>query len=92
MRTTTPAGDQALILSAQATPSGNSRRSRLRRGMPRSTAWTQPNARAPPRRLDELRAKFPGVDAFLMHVLIAEVRRLSAQLSEALYLPTESRV
>jgi CRP/FNR family transcriptional regulator, cyclic AMP receptor protein len=41
---------------------------------------------------DELRAKNPGVNAVLMQALIAEVRRLSAQLSEALYLPAESRV
>ena len=40
----------------------------------------------------ELRAKDPGVDAVLMHALIAEVRRLSAHLSQALYLPAESRV
>jgi CRP-like cAMP-binding protein len=40
----------------------------------------------------ELRAKDPGVDAVLMQALIAEVRRLSAQLSQALYLPAESRV
>ena len=41
---------------------------------------------------DELRGKHPGVDAVLMHALIAEVRRLSVQLSQALYLPAESRV
>ena len=40
----------------------------------------------------ELRANHPGVDAVLMHALIAEVRRLSAHLSQALYLPAESRV
>jgi hypothetical protein len=33
---------------------------------------------------DELGGKHPGVDAVLMHALIAEVRRLSAQLSQAL--------
>ena len=41
---------------------------------------------------EELRAKDPGVDAVLMQALIAEVRRLSAHLSQALYLPAESRV
>ena len=41
---------------------------------------------------DELRAKNRGMDAVLMQALIAEVRRLSAQLAEALYLPAESRV
>jgi CRP-like cAMP-binding protein len=41
---------------------------------------------------DELRGKHPGVDAVLMHALIAEVRRLSVQLSQALYLPAEARV
>ena len=41
---------------------------------------------------DEIRGKHPGVDAVVMQALIAEVRRLSVQLSEALYLPAESRV
>ncbi len=41
---------------------------------------------------DELRAKNPGMDAVLMQALIAEVRRLCAQLAQALYLPAESRV
>ena len=40
----------------------------------------------------ELRAKDPSVDAVLIQALIAEVRRLSAHLSQALYLPAESRV
>jgi len=41
---------------------------------------------------DDLRGKHPGVDAVVMQALIAEVRRLSVQLSQALYLPAESRV
>ena len=41
---------------------------------------------------EELRATQPGVDAVLIQALIAEVRRLSVQLSQALYLPVESRL
>jgi CRP-like cAMP-binding protein len=41
--------------------------------------------------LDELRARHPGVDRVLIDVLVAEVRRLSAVLLEALYVPVEKR-
>jgi CRP-like cAMP-binding protein len=42
--------------------------------------------------LEELRRTHPGVDRFLMEGLIAEVRRLSHALLEALYVPVEKRV
>lgn len=41
---------------------------------------------------DELRRQHPGVDRVLIDALIAEVRRLSAQLLEALYVPVPRRV
>jgi CRP/FNR family transcriptional regulator, cyclic AMP receptor protein len=40
----------------------------------------------------ELRKQRPSVDDFLLDASIAEVRRLSAALLEALYLPVEQRV
>jgi CRP-like cAMP-binding protein len=42
--------------------------------------------------LEELRREHPGVDRLLMEGLIAEVRRLSHALLEALYVPVEKRV
>ena len=41
---------------------------------------------------DELRAGKPGIDKFLLQAAIAEVRRLSHQLVEALYVPVDKRV
>lgn len=41
--------------------------------------------------LDELRAEHREVDTVLFDALIAEVRRLSALLAEAMYLPVEKR-
>jgi CRP-like cAMP-binding protein len=41
---------------------------------------------------DELRRQHPGVDRVLIDALIAEVRRLSAQLLEALYVSVPRRV
>jgi CRP/FNR family transcriptional regulator, cyclic AMP receptor protein len=41
---------------------------------------------------DELRAAYPQVQAFLVEVLGAQVRRLSAQVMEALYVPADRRV
>jgi CRP-like cAMP-binding protein len=43
-------------------------------------------------RLDELRARRPAVDNVIMHALAAEVRRLAAALTEALYVPADKRV
>jgi CRP-like cAMP-binding protein len=40
---------------------------------------------------DELRAAHPSVERFLVDVLAAQVRRLSAHLLEALFLPAEKR-
>ena len=40
----------------------------------------------------ELRREQPSVERFLVEVLAAQVRRLSDQLMEALYLPVEARV
>jgi len=40
----------------------------------------------------QLRSQHPSVDDFIMSASIAEVRRLSAALLEALYLPVEQRV
>ena len=42
--------------------------------------------------VDQLRAKYPQIDRVLLEAAIAEVRRLSAQLLEALYLPVPKRV
>jgi CRP/FNR family transcriptional regulator, cyclic AMP receptor protein len=41
---------------------------------------------------DGVRASHPGVDRLLVEVLAAQVRRLSTQVVEALYVPAESRV
>lgn len=41
---------------------------------------------------EELRRAHPSVERFLVEVLAAQVRRLSAHLLEALYLPAEKRV
>ncbi len=41
---------------------------------------------------DTLRAEHPGVERALIDGLVAEVRRLSAALVEALYLPVEKRL
>jgi CRP/FNR family cyclic AMP-dependent transcriptional regulator len=41
---------------------------------------------------EELRAAHPSVERFLVDVLAAQVRRLSAHLLEALFLPAEKRV
>lgn len=41
---------------------------------------------------DELRREQPSVERFLVDLLAEQVRRLSAQLVEALYLPVETRV
>jgi CRP-like cAMP-binding protein len=41
---------------------------------------------------DELRRRHPGVDRLLVDVLAAQVRRLSAGLLDALYLPVDKRV
>ena len=42
--------------------------------------------------LDRLRREHPAVDRVLLHAAVAEVRRLSLQLSEALYVPVPTRV
>ncbi len=41
---------------------------------------------------DELRQRHPGIDRILLEASIAEVRRLSHQLLEALYVPVDKRV
>jgi len=41
---------------------------------------------------ERLRATTPAVERFLVQVLAADVRRLSAQLLEALYVPADKRV
>lgn len=41
---------------------------------------------------ERLRAEHPGVDRLLVEVLAAQVRRLSAQVMEALFVPAETRV
>jgi CRP-like cAMP-binding protein len=41
---------------------------------------------------DDLRSRHPQVESFLVQVLAAQVRRLSAQLLEALYVPADRRV
>jgi len=43
-------------------------------------------------RFEELRRRHPAVDRLLVDVLAAQVRRLSASLLEALYLPVDRRV
>lgn len=42
--------------------------------------------------LDDLRAKHPSIDRFLLDAAVSEVRRLSAQLLDALYVPVPKRV
>jgi CRP/FNR family transcriptional regulator, cyclic AMP receptor protein len=44
------------------------------------------------RDFDELRARDPAVDRLLVDVLAAQVRRLSGQLQDALFLPADRRV
>jgi CRP-like cAMP-binding protein len=41
---------------------------------------------------DDLRHRHPAVDAMAMEGLVAEVRRLAAQLQEAMYVPASDRV
>ncbi|MFY9586921.1 MAG: Crp/Fnr family transcriptional regulator [Actinomycetota bacterium] len=41
---------------------------------------------------DEMANEFPSVHAFLVHVLGAQVRRLTGQVMDALYVPAEKRV
>ena len=41
---------------------------------------------------DELRETHPAVDRVLVHALVREVRRLSAMLVEALYVPADKRI
>ena len=41
---------------------------------------------------EELRVKHPAVEGVLTHALVAEVRRVSSLLIEALYLPVDCRV
>jgi CRP/FNR family transcriptional regulator, cyclic AMP receptor protein len=41
---------------------------------------------------DEIARDFPSVHAFLAHVLGAQVRRLTGQVMDALYVPAEKRV
>jgi len=43
-------------------------------------------------RFEELRVKHPAVEEIVTHALVAEVRRLSSRLIEALYLPVDCRV
>jgi CRP-like cAMP-binding protein len=42
--------------------------------------------------IDELRQQHPSVDRFLLGVAVAEVRRLSTQLLDALYVPVAKRI
>jgi CRP-like cAMP-binding protein len=41
---------------------------------------------------DDLRQSHPAVDRVLIHALVGEVRRLSAMLVEALYVPADKRI
>lgn len=41
---------------------------------------------------DELRQTHPGIDRVLIHALVEEVRRLSAMLVEALFVPADKRI
>lgn len=41
---------------------------------------------------DDLRVTHPAVDRVLIHALVQEVRRLSAMLVEALYVPADKRI
>jgi CRP-like cAMP-binding protein len=43
-------------------------------------------------RFEDVRRRYPSVDRMLVEVLAAQVRRLSASLVEALYLPVDRRV
>ena len=94
VRTTTPAGDQALIrvlgagdfFGELAVIAPAPRNATIDCLDSTETLGLHRDA------FDELRAKYPGVDAVLLQALIAEVRRLSVQLAQALYLPAESRV
>ncbi len=42
--------------------------------------------------IDDLRARQPSIDRFLIEALASEVRRVTHQLLEALYVPVEKRV
>ena len=42
--------------------------------------------------LDDVRSRIPAIDAVVTHALVNEVRRLAAALTEALYLPSETRL
>ena len=41
---------------------------------------------------DDLRQTHPGIDRVLIHALVEEVRRLSAMLVEALFVPADKRI
>jgi CRP-like cAMP-binding protein len=94
VRTTTPAGDQALLRVLGA-PDFFGELAVIAPGPRSATIDCLDSTETLELRSDafhELRAKHPGVDAVLMRALVIEVRRVSTELSQALYLPAEARV
>ena len=73
-------GEQALV-APDSDAHGERRRARGRRG-----------AHVAPARLRGPRRSEPTIDAMLVDVLAAQVRRLSSRLQEALFLPADRRV
>jgi CRP/FNR family transcriptional regulator, cyclic AMP receptor protein len=94
VRTSTPRGDQAIlrVLGADdvfgefALISPGPRAATVTALEPTETMMLDRESFA------ELRKQRPSVDDFLLTASVAEVRRLSAALLEALYLPVEQRV
>jgi CRP-like cAMP-binding protein len=94
VRVSTPRGDQAIlrvlgpddVIGEMALVSPGPRAATVTALEPTETMMLDRESFA------ELRKQRPSVDDFLLDASIAEVRRLSAALLEALYLPVEQRV
>ncbi|HZI44401.1 MAG TPA: Crp/Fnr family transcriptional regulator [Ilumatobacter sp.] len=94
VRTSTPRGDQAIlrvlgpddVVGEFALISPGPRAATVTALEPTETMMLDRESFA------ELRTQRPSVDEFLLSASVAEVRRLSAALLEALYLPVEQRV
>ena len=94
VRTSTPRGDQAIlrvlgpddVVGEFALVSPGPRAATVTALEPTETMMLDRGSFA------ELREQHPSVDDFMMTASIAEVRRLSAALLEALYLPVDKRI
>jgi CRP-like cAMP-binding protein len=91
----TPAGDSATlaVLGPGATFGEVALVSEPRQRSATVTAFDRCETLSLSRRdFEQVRRSHPGVDDFLLDLLARQVRRLTEQLTEALYLPVEQRV